>query len=341
MRAVASARQGARAASSARSRRSCRRRSRSLPNLPDPSAAPGPEDELVREVGDVPPLDFAPRDHLELAGELIDMDRAATPVGLALRLSERRPRDARAGARALGAREAARARLRAGDPAGARARAGAVRDRLPARHRAADLPRCPRTSCSSSAPPRSRSPRCTTARSSTPSACRCATPASRRASAARPARPARTRAGIFRVHQFDKVEMFSFVAPEESAAEHERILAIEEEILGELELPYRVVNIAVDDLGNSAAKKYDCEAWLPEPGPLPRADLVLEHDRLPGAAPEHPRAPRASARRRCTRSTAPRSRSGARSSRCSRTASGRTAASSCRRRSSPTARRRG
>ena len=69
--------------------------------------------------------------------------------------------------------------------------------------------------------------------------------------------------GIFRVHQFDKVEMFSFVAPEDSAAEHERILAIEEEILQELGLPYRVVNIAVNDLGASAAKKYDCEAWLP------------------------------------------------------------------------------
>ena len=69
--------------------------------------------------------------------------------------------------------------------------------------------------------------------------------------------------GIFRVHQFDKVEMFSFVHPDESAAEHERLLAIEEEILTELEIPYRVVNIAVDDLGPSAAKKYDCEAWLP------------------------------------------------------------------------------
>jgi seryl-tRNA synthetase len=69
--------------------------------------------------------------------------------------------------------------------------------------------------------------------------------------------------GIFRVHQFDKVEMFSFVSPEESAGEHERILAIEEEILGELNLAYRVVNIAVTDLGSSAAKKYDCEAWLP------------------------------------------------------------------------------
>jgi seryl-tRNA synthetase len=69
--------------------------------------------------------------------------------------------------------------------------------------------------------------------------------------------------GIFRVHQFDKVEMFAFVEPEWSPDEHERLLAIEEEILQALEIPYRVVNIAVDDLGASAAKKYDCEAWLP------------------------------------------------------------------------------
>jgi seryl-tRNA synthetase len=72
--------------------------------------------------------------------------------------------------------------------------------------------------------------------------------------------------GIFRVHQFDKVEMFSFVAPSESQAEHERLLSIEEKILGELEIPYRVVNIAVGDLGAPAAKKYDCEAWIPSQG---------------------------------------------------------------------------
>jgi seryl-tRNA synthetase len=69
--------------------------------------------------------------------------------------------------------------------------------------------------------------------------------------------------GIFRVHQFDKVEMFAFVRPEDSREEHERLLAIEEEIMVALGIPYRVVNIAVDDLGNSAAKKYDIEAWLP------------------------------------------------------------------------------
>jgi seryl-tRNA synthetase len=69
--------------------------------------------------------------------------------------------------------------------------------------------------------------------------------------------------GILRVHQFDKVEMFGFVRPEESVQWHDKLLAIEEEILSDLEIPYRVVNIAVDDLGASAAKKYDCEAWLP------------------------------------------------------------------------------
>jgi seryl-tRNA synthetase len=69
--------------------------------------------------------------------------------------------------------------------------------------------------------------------------------------------------GIFRVHQFDKVEMFEFVHPDSSSDEHDRLLAIEEEILGELEIPYRVVNVAAGDLGASAAKKYDCEAWLP------------------------------------------------------------------------------
>jgi seryl-tRNA synthetase len=69
--------------------------------------------------------------------------------------------------------------------------------------------------------------------------------------------------GIFRVHQFDKVEMFSFVEPAASRDEHERLLAIEERILTELEIPYRVVNIAAGDLGASAAKKYDCEAWIP------------------------------------------------------------------------------
>jgi seryl-tRNA synthetase len=72
--------------------------------------------------------------------------------------------------------------------------------------------------------------------------------------------------GIFRVHQFDKLEMFSFVEAEASADEHERLLAIEEEFLQALDIPYRVVNIGADDLGASAAKKYDLEAWMPGRG---------------------------------------------------------------------------
>jgi seryl-tRNA synthetase len=69
--------------------------------------------------------------------------------------------------------------------------------------------------------------------------------------------------GIFRVHQFDKVEMFSFCAPDKSGSEHDFMRSIEEELLQELGLSYRAVNIAAGDLGASAAKKYDLEAWLP------------------------------------------------------------------------------
>ena len=69
--------------------------------------------------------------------------------------------------------------------------------------------------------------------------------------------------GMFRVHQFDKVEMFSFARPEDSWDEHEFMVGIEEQIVGNLELPYRVVNIAAGDLGSAAAKKYDIEVWLP------------------------------------------------------------------------------
>jgi seryl-tRNA synthetase len=72
--------------------------------------------------------------------------------------------------------------------------------------------------------------------------------------------------GMFRVHQFDKVEMFVFCFPERSSEEHEGLLAIEEELVGEVGIPYRVVNIAAGDLGASAAKKYDIEAWIPSQG---------------------------------------------------------------------------
>ena len=69
--------------------------------------------------------------------------------------------------------------------------------------------------------------------------------------------------GIFRVHQFDKVEMFSFCDPAKSKEEHEFILSVEEELLQALEIPYRVVDVCAGDLGASAAKKFDIEAWIP------------------------------------------------------------------------------
>lgn len=72
--------------------------------------------------------------------------------------------------------------------------------------------------------------------------------------------------GLFRVHQFTKVEMFAFTSPEESDAMHERLLAIEERIFRELEIPYRVLDIAASDLGGPAYRKYDLEAWLPGRG---------------------------------------------------------------------------
>ena len=69
--------------------------------------------------------------------------------------------------------------------------------------------------------------------------------------------------GIIRVHQFDKVEMFTYCRPDEAEDEHARLLAWEEQMLAAVELPYRVIDVAAGDLGTSAARKYDCEAWLP------------------------------------------------------------------------------
>ncbi|WP_133904189.1 serine--tRNA ligase [Actinophytocola oryzae] len=72
--------------------------------------------------------------------------------------------------------------------------------------------------------------------------------------------------GIIRVHQFDKIEMFVYCRPEEAEAEHDRLLAWEEEMLGRIEVPYRVIDVAGGDLGASAARKFDCEAWVPSQG---------------------------------------------------------------------------
>ncbi|MEU3603884.1 serine--tRNA ligase [Streptomyces sp. NPDC035033] len=72
--------------------------------------------------------------------------------------------------------------------------------------------------------------------------------------------------GIFRVHQFDKVEMFSYVAPEDAENEHKRLLEWEKQWLNSLELPFQVIDVATGDLGASASRKFDCEAWIPTQG---------------------------------------------------------------------------
>nr|MBA3747082.1 serine--tRNA ligase [Solirubrobacterales bacterium] len=232
-----------------------------LPNLPDPSAAE-PEDEVVRVVGEATKTG---RDHLALAGERIDMERGARLSGsrfaylrgdlvmLQLALVQwvlAKLRDkgfepvippvlvrgqALYGTGFLPDTEQQIYHLPADDlylagtseVALASLHAGEILD-------AADLP------------------------------LRYAgfSPCFRREAGA----AGKDTRGILRVHQFDKVEMFSFVEPSQSADEHARLLAVEEEILGDLEIPYRVVNIAVNDLGASAAKKYDTEAWLPGQG---------------------------------------------------------------------------
>jgi len=233
---------------------------RALPNLPDPTAAP--HDAVVREVGEPRVLAHA-RDHLELAGDRIDMERAARLSGarfaylrgelVFLELALVRwaleklaghgfepvvppvlvREEALYGTGFLPDTEQQIYRLADDDlylvgtseVALASLHAGEILDDVPRRY--AGFSSCFR----------------------------------REAGAA-----GKDTRGIFRVHQFDKVEMFVFCEPERSGEEHERLLAVEEELLGELGVPYRVVNIAVDDLGASAAKKFDCEAWLPSQG---------------------------------------------------------------------------
>ncbi len=248
-----------------------------LPNLPDPTAAPGPEDELVREVGE-PRLGapgsgeagggagaFKPRDHLELAGPRIDMDRAA-------RLSGARFAYLKGDLVML---ELALVRwtlekLRGHGfepvipPVLVRERALYGTGFLPDTEQ--QIYHLPEDDLylvgTSEVALASLHAEEILAVETLPRRYAGFSPCFRREAGA----AGKDTRGIFRVHQFDKVEMFSFVAPEDSGAEHERILGIEEEILQALELPYRVVNIAVTDLGASAAKKYDCEAWIPSQG---------------------------------------------------------------------------
>jgi seryl-tRNA synthetase len=239
----------------------------SLPNLPDPDSPDGMTEEdavVVREVGERPRFDFEPRDHLEIGTELglIDMEagarlsgsRFAYLKGDLVMLELALVRFALELARGEGHEPVV-------PPVLVREEALEGTGFLPGdRDQIYEIPKDELFLTGTSevglaglhageildagALPRRYSGFSTCFR--------------REAGAA-----GRDTRGIFRVHQFDKVEMFSFVEPSRSAAEHERLLAIEERILGALELPYRVVDVAVGDLGAPAAKKYDCEAWIP------------------------------------------------------------------------------
>ena len=158
-----------------------------------------------------------------------------------------------------------------------------------------------------------------------------ATPAGRPASAARPAPTARTPAASSACTGSTRSRCSASAAPEEAAAEHLRLLQWEEEFLQALELPYRVVDIAAGDLGTSATRKYDIEAWFPSQGTYRELTSTSDCTHLPGPPAQHPlprrrrqaadRPPRSTAR--CARSPAP-------SPACSRCTSRPTARCTCR-----------
>jgi seryl-tRNA synthetase len=243
---------------------------RSLPNVPDPDAPEGMTEEdavVIREVGEPPQFDFEPRDHLEIGAELglIDMEtgaklsgsRFAYLKGDLVLLELALVRFAIETARGEGHEPVV-------PPVLVREEALEGTGFLPGdRDQIYEIPKDDLflTGTSEVALAGLHADEILTAEALPLRYCAFSTCFRREAGAA-----GRDTRGIFRVHQFDKVEMFSFVEPDASGAEHERLLAIEERILGELEIPYRVVNIAVGDLGDPAAKKYDCEAWVPSQG---------------------------------------------------------------------------
>jgi seryl-tRNA synthetase len=238
-----------------------------LPNLPDPDAPEGMTEEdavVLREVGERPRFDFDPRDHLDLAGALglIDMEagarlsgsRFAYLKGDLVLLELALVRFAIEQARAEGHEPVV-------PPVLVREEALEATGFLPGdRDQIYEIPKDELflTGTSEVALAGLHAGEILDAAALPLRYCAFSTCFRREAGAA-----GRDTRGIFRVHQFDKVEMFSFVEPADSAAEHERLLAIEERLLGELEIPYRVVSVAVGDLGAPAAKKYDCEAWIP------------------------------------------------------------------------------
>ena len=279
-----------------RRRRSCRSSRRALrelalqlPNPADASVPDGGEDDgVVVRVGRRHARGPRARPRRVLGSDGLRRHR---PRGrgerLAVRVHHARGGAARARARQLRDDDDRAARLRAG-----RSRPTLVRERTmeEAGFFPTDRARCTTSttaSCSCSA--RARSPLSALHRGETltPEQLPAATPGYSTCFRREAGTYGKDTRGIFRVHQFDKVEMFAFCEPDHSADEHERILAIEEEIVGGSGLPYRVVNIAAGDLGPAAAKKYDIEVVAPVRGPVPRDHVVLELHRLLGAPARH------------------------------------------------------
>ncbi len=241
-----------------------------LPNLPDPEAPEGMTEEdavVVREVGEPTEFDFEPRDHLDIGTELglIDMEAAARLSGSRfaylkgdlVMLELALVRFAIETVRAEGHEPVV-------PPVLVREEALEGTGFLPGdRDQIYEIPKDELflTGTSEVALAGLHAGEILTTEALPLRYCGFSPCFRREAGAA-----GRDTRGIFRVHQFDKVEMFSFVEPSASAGEHERLLAIEERILSELEIPYRVVNVAVGDLGAPAAKKYDCEGWIPSQG---------------------------------------------------------------------------
>jgi seryl-tRNA synthetase len=237
---------------------------RALPNLVHPDVPPGGEDDFVvlKHVGEPRTFDFEPLDHLDLGTRLgaIDMERGAkvsgsrfyflTGIGAQLQLALLNLAAAQATANGfqlmippvlvrpeimggtgfLGAHAAEVYHLEADDLY----LVGTSEVPLAGYHAAEILPALPR-------------------RYAGWSTCF-------RREAGSYGKDTR---GIIRVHQFDKIEMFVYTTPEDAEAEHNRLLAWEEEMLAKIEVPYRVIDTAAGDLGSSAARKFDCEGWLP------------------------------------------------------------------------------
>ena len=238
-----------------------------VPNPADPSVPDGGEDDavVVRVVGE-PPADPGARPRRVRRADGVRRHRARRrSERLAVRVRDAGGGAGRARARAVGARPArGEGFVPVVPPVLVREHVMEEAGFFPTdRNQVYDLPE---DGCSWSARARCRSRRCTGASCSRPRRSRGGTPAFSTNFRREAGTYGKDTRGIFRVHQFDKIEMFSFTEPDHSWEEHERILEIEESLVGGLGLPYRVVNIAAGDLGAPAAKKYDIEIWLPSEG---------------------------------------------------------------------------